>query len=208
MGPYQVLRARPRDPTELEGWLSSLGYLTLPADIEAIAPYIRRGYTVVAIRVFVQNTHERALSPIALTWPGDELRLPAALGAPGGASPPSTIYIAGPGRYEFPGATVDFAYRTDSGAEGFLTKNELALAAHRDPDRDPVAVRVVGDREVRPIIDEYRTVRVAARSCGCGGDDGDDGGGCGECGSARRAGNPILLVIAAAIALRRRRRRR
>jgi len=64
-----------------------------------------------------------------------------ALGTPAGASAhPTTVYIAGAGRLELPGAEVPFAWRTGWGAEGFLTKNVVVLESTGDPDDEPGAV--------------------------------------------------------------------
>lgn len=206
IGPYQVVRAEPADTAELASWLTTLGYLYLPADLDAVAPYVARGYTVVAVRVALPDLPDGQLSPIALTWPGAELRLPVALGSPSGAALPTTVYIAGPGRYELPGADVPFAWRTSWGDEGFLTRNEVMLDHGGDPDDDPVAVRVPGDPEDRVVEHEYRTVRVPVNDCD---EELDLGCGCGRCATGRRVrGDGFVVVGALALALRRRRRGR
>lgn len=202
VGPYQILRAQPATPAELETWLAANHYLTLPADLAAVAPYISRGYTVVAVRVSLDGTPERDLPPIAVTWAGTELRLPVALGTPAGASAhPTTVYIAGAGRLELPGAEVPFAWRTGWGAEGFLTKNVVVLESTGDPDDDPVAV-AVPDVPERPVTDIYTTRRVPVTDCevGCG---------CGECSSQRPVRGDWLIVTGVVVlTLRRKRRRR
>lgn len=198
VGPYEVVRAQPADPAELQSWLSTLGYLTLPSDVDAVAPYITRGYTVVAIRVAVDGTPAGQLSPIALTWAGSELKLPTALGSSAVAT---TVYIAGPGRFELPGAYVPFASRTSWGEEGFLTRNELVLDGDGNPDNDPIATRVVGDPEQRELRDEYVEKRVPVNDCG------DIGCGCGEC-NARRPVRGDWLIVGGVVALTLRRRRR
>ncbi len=202
VGPYQILRAEPTTTTELETWLRDLNYLTLPADVTAVAPYIERGYTVVAVRVPVVTTAERDLPPIALTWAGSELRLPVALGTPAGGTPrETTVYIAAAGRYELPGAAVPFAWRTSWGPEGFLTKNVIVFDSEGNPDDDPVAVSVA-DVLVHETTDVYTTKRVPVTDCevGCG---------CGECNAQRPVRGDWLIVMGVVIlTLRRRRRRR
>ena len=203
VGPYQILRAQPTTTAELETWLSDLHYLTLPADIAAVAPYIERGYTVVAVRVPLVTTTEHDLTPIALTWAGNELRLPVALGTPAGGTPhETTVYIAGPGRYELPGAAVTFAYRTNYGPEGFLTKNVVVLDSNGDPDTDPVAVPVP-DTLVRETDDVYTTRHVPVSDCGL-----DFGCGCGECNAQRPVRGDWMLVMGVVFLTMRRKRRR
>ncbi|MEO7095286.1 MAG: DUF2330 domain-containing protein [Polyangiales bacterium] len=204
VGPYQIVRAQPATTAELETWLHDLNYLTLPADVAAVAPYIERGYTVVAVRVPLVTTMERDLPPIALTWAGSELRLPVALGTPaGGTARETTVYIAGPGRFELPGAAVPFAWRTNYGNEGFLTKNVVVLDSNGDPDEDPVAVSVP-DVVVRDVTDVYTTKHVPVTDCGL-----DFGCGCGECNAQRTVRGDWLIVVGVVIlTLRRKRRRR
>lgn len=202
VGPYQVVRAQPADTAELASWLTSLSYLTLPSDLDAVAPYITRGYTVVAIRVAVDGTPSGQLTPIALTWPGAELKLPVALGS---STVASTVYIAAPGRYELPGASVPFAWRTSFGEEGFLTRNEVVLDGNGNPDDDPIAVRVAGDPIVRPSRDEYVEKHVPVQDCG----EADIGCGCGQCNARRPVrGDWVIVAGVVALTLRPKRRRR
>lgn len=206
IGPYEVVRAQPADRAELASWLAGLGYLTLPADLDAVTPYIARGYTVVAIRVALPATPEGQLSPIALTWPGSELRLPAALGSPAGGTPHlATVYIAGPGRFDLPDAFVPFAMQTSWGLEGFLTKNEVVLGESGDPDDDPVAIRVVGDPEEENIEDQYTEVHVPVHQY-CD-DQKPIGCGCGECSAGAPRFDALAVAGVLALVLRRRRRR-
>ena len=203
VGPYEVLRAQPATTTELQDWLAANNYLTLPADLAAVAPYIARDYTVVAVRVPLVTTSEHELTPIALTWAGSELRLPVALGMPAGGTPhETTVYIAGPGRRELPGAEVSFAWRTVSGDAGFLTKNVVVLESD-GPEHDPVAISVP-DVLDRGVTDIYTTKRVPVVDCdvGCS-------AGCGECSAQRPVRGDWLIVTGVVIlTLRRRRRRR
>ena len=203
IGPYEVLRAQPVDTAELETWLRGLGYLTLPADVAAIAPYIERGYTVVALRVKIDGLSEGSLMPISLTWPGTELRLPVALGSPAGSGPrETTVYIAADERYELPGAAVPFAYPTSFGREGFLTKNVVVLDDDSDnPDDDPVAIGG-GPHITRETEEKYVVKRVPVRDCG------DIGCGCGDCSASRPPpGDWVIGAPIVAFVLMRKRRR-
>lgn len=197
IGPYEVLRAQPRDTAELEGWLQGLGYMTLPADLAAVAPYITRGYTVVALRVKVDGLTDGHLVPVSLTWAGTELKLPVALGSPAGGGPrTTTVYVVADGRYELPGADVPFAYPTGFGQQGFLTKNVVVLDDDStNPDDDPVAAYAPGGEIVIDTVYVTEERKVPVRDCG------DFGCGCRECNASRpppgdwMIGAPIIAFV-------------
>lgn len=205
VGPYEILRAQPRDTAELESWLTGLGYLTLPADVAAIAPYITRGYTVVAIRVKVEGLTDGHLMPVSLTWPGTELKLPVALGSPAGGGPrETTVYVVADGRYELPGAAVPFAYPTGFGLQGFLTKNIVVLDDDStNPDEDPIAA-YAGNEVLLDTRDEYVQIKVPVNDCG------EIGCGCRDCSASRPPPGDWLIAppIIALVLMRKRRRSR
>jgi hypothetical protein len=207
IGPYEVLRANPTTTTELREWLVDLNYVVMPDDIAAVAPYIAKGYTIVALRVALDETPEGQLAPIALTWAGSEIRLPAALGTIGGF--PTTVYIAAQARYDLPGARVPFANYLNYVDTGFLTRNEYTF----DPTvhEDPVAIENVS---FNPVKQEIYTQTVEVRvpvvelDCGCGETSGGDG--CSQCaapGSPRPDWAIVLGAIVFTMVPRRRRRR-
>ena len=211
IGAYEVVRATPATASELATWLTDLGYLVMPDDIAAIAPYIAKHYTVVAVRVALDDTPDGLLAPIALTWAGDELRLPAALGSTT-AGFPTTVYIAADRRYDFAGATVPFAMRVNYDETRFLTKNLVAFAPGQLAE-DPVAIPSPGSPEKREIVEHVTEVHVPVRDedCGCGGTHSErerDGIGCG-CQSQRgpRADWLVMLGAIVLVLVPRRRRR-
>lgn len=204
IGPYEILRAEPADATELATWLTGLNYRYDQADLDAVAPYIALDYTVTAVRVAVGQPTTTTFTPIALTWPGTELRLPAAFGtAPANAA--TTIYVAADGRYDIPGAAVQFAYRTAYGEGGFLTRNEVVLESGGSPDDDPIAIRVAGDPQVREVDLQEEFIRRPVNDCH---DDDNEVGCCGNCSTGRHRVRPdmIVVVVACGFILRRRRR--
>ena len=209
VGPYQVLRAQPATTDELTTWLSSLDYRVMPEDVAAVAPYIAKGYTVVALRVALDDTADGQLAPIALTWAGSTIQLPAAIGSPGGQFP-TTVYIAADRRYDLPGADVPFAYRVGYDDAEFLTRNEYMF----DPttaSEDPIAIEVALSPEKREIIEQVVEVRVPVEDeseCGCG--QTNQGDGCLLCnapGAPRTDWGVLLLAIVITLLPRRRRRR-
>jgi hypothetical protein len=212
IGPYQVLRANPTTTAELTAWLTDLNYLVMPDDVAAVAPYIVKGYTIVALRVALDDTTDGDLAPIALTWAGSEIRLPVKLGSQGAF--PMTVYIAADHRYDLPGASVPFAYRVGYDDARYLTRNEYNF----DPTaatEDPVAIQVMGDPEKREIVQHVTEKHVPVlddSECGCGGGTSDrQNDGCLWC-SAPGNPRPDWAVLFGAIVFtiipRRRRRRR
>lgn len=205
VGPYQFVRAKPSSTTELASWLDQLGYDYEQNDLAAVGPYIDLGYHVVAVRVSVGEVGSTSMPPIALTWPGTELRVPAALGRIDGLSPSKfTVYIAAEGKYAFGTNSVRFARFTSAGGMGFLTKNEIVLDQYQPPPQDPVAYRA-DDTPFEEVHEVTKEVRVPVEvPC----DDGCEGGGCcSECNAQPRTRVDLgLIVIAVAFVLRRRRR--
>lgn len=203
IGPYEVLRTEPADVTELASWLTGLDYRYDQADLDAVAPYIALDYTVIAVRVAVDQQTTTTFAPIALTYPGSELRLPVAFGtAPTNVA--MTVYVAADGRYDLPGADVPFANRTGYGDSGYVTRNELVLASGGVPADDPIARRVAGDPSEREVIVQEKIIRVPVDDCG------DEVGCCGNCSTGRHRVRPdmIVVVLACGYVLRRRRRGR
>jgi hypothetical protein len=202
VGPYQFVRAQPTSTAELAGWLDQLGYEYMADDLAAVAPYIDLGYHVVAIRVAIDAQTDTSLVPVALTWAGSELRIPAALGR-GALSPGNvSIYIAADGKYVLPGATIKFAMATGFSSTSYLTRNELVLDQNRPPESDPIAERsYTSDVQEIVTVTEYRHVPVEV-PCE------DEGGCCRDCSAAPKTRIDLgLVVIAVAFVLRRKRRR-
>lgn len=201
IGPYQFVRAQPMDAAELAGWLDQLGYAYMPEDLDAVAPYIALGYHVVAMRIALDEPINGSLVPVALTWPGSELRVPAALGHGAVAPGTLTVYIAAEDKYALPGAKIRFAGRTSAGGAGYLTRNEITLDQNKPPEQDPIAhLSVDGDfQEVEVITKEVRVpVEVPCE---------DEGGGCcSDCSTKQRPRFDWgVIVVAVVLVLRRRR---
>jgi hypothetical protein len=202
VGPYAVATARPLDATALESWLTQLGYTYTQADMDAVTPYLARNYVVVAVRVAIDGPLDGALVPLALTWAGGELRLPAALGTRP-ALEPLTAYIAASTRYEFPGADLGFAGLTTS---GYLVRDTLSLSPSGSPDTDPVAYSTAGP-DYQTVIDQTQEVRVPVTK-NCSSDDDVDLGCCPACQTQRTRVRLDWFVVVAAFAWTLRRRSR
>jgi hypothetical protein len=206
IGPYDIVRATPADATELAALLDSFSYRYEQADLDAIVPYLARGYTVVAVRVAIEAASPagRAMTPIAMTWAGSELRLPVALGS---ESVDLKVFIAADGRYDFPGAEVPFAQPNYWSEARFLTLNKLHAITGGSPDDDPVATRVEGDPAFHEVNVVERIVPVpVSRLC----DQGDDDIGC--CRACNTGARPRVrfdwIVVAGVVVLVLRKRRR
>lgn len=162
VGPYEIVRVQPVDTAELETLLGSFNYRVQPEDLAALGPYVAAGYTVVAVRVAVDQVGE-ALSPISLTWAGTELKLPVAVGTPSSAG--LVAYVAASGRYEFPGAGVSFARYVVGGETSFLTRNDLYTLASDSPEDDPVAIAIAGSPEFSITHVVEQEMRVPVSNC-------------------------------------------
>jgi len=201
VGPYEVARAQPADPDALRAWLDSLGYAYLNEDVAAVAPYLTVGYTVLAVRIDADTVLDGGLEPLALTWAGNQIRVPVGL-AVGGEQPSQalTVYIAAEGRYDLPDADVGFAEYTSWGTARFLTRNDVVIDLTQPVVADPIAARVLGDPTYQATIVVPQMVRVPVSDCGD----------IGCCGVARRSTPPVgfLVLVGAVVAITRRRRRR
>ncbi|HTL35464.1 MAG TPA: DUF2330 domain-containing protein [Kofleriaceae bacterium] len=206
VGPYEVLRAQPTSTSELAGWLDQLGYAYAPADLDAVAPYIGIGYHVVALRITLKKPTEAPLVPIALTWAGNELRLPAAAGRGAPGPGPLTVYIATTARYQFPGATVHYAgYASTATDAPFVTRQEVTVDPNLPMEQDPIAnISYEGDvQEVNTVTHEVHV--PAGVYC----EDDQDSGCCDTAAARSRTRYDMLSIVAAlAFVLRRPRRRR
>jgi hypothetical protein len=202
LGPYQFVRAQPADAAELATWFDQLGYAYMQGDLDAVAPYIALDWHVVAIRVALDEPENASLSPIALTWPGSQLRIPAALGQGAAAPGQLTVYIAGDGQYVLPGANIRFAKRVGYSGASYLTRNEIKLDQNQLPLQDPIAYRG-NDVDVEEVTVVTKEVRVPVEvPCE------DEGGCCSDCNAKPRARVDLaMIVVAVAFVLRRRRRR-
>lgn len=204
-GPYQFVRAQPADAAQLASWLDQLGYAYTQDDLDAVAPYIALGYHVVAVRVAITSSSDANLVPISITWPGSEIRIPAALNRATGIGPwPLTVYIAAETRYEFAGASVPYAMRTSGADMAFVTKNQIRVYLDKPPSADPIAAQAsyVEYHETK-VETEYVHVPVSVQ-CDC-----DDGGCCRNCNTRSKARMDwVVLATCVAFVLRRRRRPR
>lgn len=155
VGPYEIVRVQPADPDELQVLLASFNYRVQPEDVAALAPYISAGYSVVAVRVGEQAG--TTLAPLAMTWPGTELRLPFALDDRDTAG--ITAYVAADGRYEFPGGLVSYAGRTFGGETSYLTRIDIGVTDSEAPSTDPIATRVPDDDyQIVNVVQEVKRV--------------------------------------------------
>lgn len=199
VGPYEIVRVQPADRVELAALLDSFGYVYQAEDLDAVEPYLALGFTVVAVRATVDPPTTGALPTISMTWAGSELRIPAALGSSDTTG--LTVYIAGEGRYELPGAEVAFA-KFLGGETRFLTRNDLPSMQVETPDDDPIALRIEGDPEFERITTITEERRVPVTNCG------EIGCGCRDCnvrGGVSSDFGVVLLVVV--LVLRKRRSR-
>ncbi len=164
VGSYEVAVLGTHDTAALAAWFDAHNYGYTKVDLDAVAPYIERGWVVVAVRMAVTSLDEAALEPLSFTWEGDAMTLPVALSSGPGAIPlPARLYVRAEGRYDFPGAFVSYAQPMGSGA--FLTRNELWTNPSGNVADDPVAFRQADD----PYLAEEvirREIHIPMPGCG------------------------------------------
>lgn len=166
LGAYQIARLTLTDAGELASWLDSYGYQYGQADLDAIAPYIADGWTVVAVRVITDASLDGGLEPLSLTWAGTEIRLPLAVSRqPAPAEEWLTVYVAAEGRYDFPGGTVSYAQPSRTAGTTFLTRTELWADLSLGPEADPIASAVEGNPSHRDTVEVTQDIRIPSSKC-------------------------------------------
>ncbi len=185
LGAYQIARLTLSEPGELASWLDTYGYQYGQADLDAIAPYIAGGWTVVAVRVITDAPVNGGLEPLSLTWAGTEIRLPLAVSRqPAPAEEWLTVYVAADGRYDFPGGDVSYAEASRMAGTTFLTRTQLWADLSLGTDADPVAFAVAGNPTYRDTVEVTQDIRIPSSKCPppppppAGADSGDAGGCC------------------------------
>jgi hypothetical protein len=179
----------------------------MTADLDAVAPYIALGYHVVALRVSADTTMNANLLPVALTWSGSELRVPAALGR--GTSTFAgvlTVYVAAERKYVLPGAKIRFASYTNALGTTYLTRNEITLDQNQPVTSDPIAVHI--DDQTVQEVNVVKEIVYVPVEVPCDDEEDDAGGCCNNCNTRSRTRFDWgLLALAVVFVLRRRRRR-
>ena len=189
VGPYDILRAHPTNRTELAQWLDQYSFTYATEDLDALAPYMLMGYTVVAARVKLEHSGNVALKPLALSWPGSEIRVPVALSAARDQGAVLTVYIAADGTYQFPSGTIRFSGPTSVMPYAYVTRSDLWINTMYPVD-DPVAVHTT-DENYQEIEDSYVDVKEPlVVDC----EDHNDFGCCGDC-NARHSVRPDTVGI-------------
>lgn len=201
VGPYAILRVQPADRAELVAWLDQTGFAYRDADVDAVVPYIARGFHVVAVRLAIATPMKGPSVPLAITWAGTALRLPLALSAARNVGETITVYTAADGTYAFPGAHVAFSGHTAYDESSYVTRNELTIPAIASPDEDPVATRVLPDLYYRDTVEHVTEVKVPVTvMCESNND-------LGCCSASRDVRIDWMLLAVALIFVTRRRRR-
>jgi hypothetical protein len=94
------VQLRSTDPTALETWLSTHGYVIPTAVQPVVAAYVSDGFDFLAIRL-LPGQGVQSMRPIRVTTPGAGLTLPLRMVAAGtGPTVGITLWVIGSGRYE------------------------------------------------------------------------------------------------------------
>ncbi len=102
VGPYETVILRSEDPTALQDWLASNGYV-IPSDIDPIiTAYVEEGYDFLALRLS-PGLGIQQMQPVRVVTPEGEPVLPLRMVAAGvGANVAITLFVIGEQRYGMP----------------------------------------------------------------------------------------------------------
>lgn len=102
VGPYETVILRSEDPTALQDWLTSNGYV-IPPDIDPIVTaYVEEGYDFLALRLS-PGLGVQQMQPVRVVTPEGEPVLPLRMVAAGvGANVAITLFVIGEQRYGMP----------------------------------------------------------------------------------------------------------
>jgi hypothetical protein len=100
VGPYETVQLKATDPTALENWLSTNGFM-IPADVKPIiAAYQSEGFGFLALKL-LPGKSVTSMRPVRVTTTGAGLALPLRMVAAGtGATVGITLWVVSEGRYE------------------------------------------------------------------------------------------------------------
>ena len=165
VGPYEVARLDALDSIELAARLDELGYAYEQEDLDAIAPYLELGFVAIAVRVQIDGELSGGLQPLALTYPGTEMRLPLGISRQAELAKTNiALYVSADGRYDFPGATITYA-QLQSDIETVLTRSNLAATLDQGPEGDPIAFRNPSNAPVREEFTVTQEIRIPSSKC-------------------------------------------
>ncbi|KAF0847972.1 DUF2330 domain-containing protein [Nocardia caishijiensis] len=126
LGPLEATTLRGGDLTGVREWLSANGYQLRPEVSATLDPYLREGWSFVAMRLTSTDPLDGALDPVRLTFDSDRLVYPMRMSA--AATTPQSVHL-----YVFGDQRLT---RTDADTESQSTITEFAspVPALTDPD--------------------------------------------------------------------------
>ncbi|WP_108920148.1 DUF2330 domain-containing protein [Mycobacterium montefiorense] len=92
LGPLEAITLAGGDLSGLQKWLGDNGYAISPAVSEALGPYLRDGWSFVAIRLTSSNPIVGGLNPVRMTFPSTQLVYPMRLSAAAAGPQQVTIF--------------------------------------------------------------------------------------------------------------------
>ncbi|MEO7330551.1 MAG: DUF2330 domain-containing protein [Minicystis sp.] len=100
VGPYETVQLSSQDPSALQTWLTTHGYV-VPADIApVINAYVAEGFDFLALKL-KPGADVQSMRPVRVTTMGAGASLPLRMVAVGsGAKLPITLWVLGEGRYQ------------------------------------------------------------------------------------------------------------
>ncbi|TDP39498.1 DUF2330 domain-containing protein [Nocardia ignorata] len=126
LGPLEATTLRGGDLTGVREWLSTNGYQLRPEVSATLEPYLREGWSFVAMRLTSPEPLDGALDPVRLTFDSDRLVYPMRMSAAATTPQSVHLYVFGDHRLT----------RIDADTESQSTTTEFAspVGALTDPD--------------------------------------------------------------------------
>jgi hypothetical protein len=176
IGPFDVTRLAGDDPAALAGWLGANGFPQPPGLNDNLAPYLQRGWEIVAIQLAPDGTGALtgALQPLRLSFASERVVYPMRLSR--AASAPQSVHLAvlaehrmDPSTVPVPGATpiLRYAGHLDEGtapatlapylaAGTFLTSWTDYIGEPAQIENDYVFTRAAADTPHQQVIRRTR----------------------------------------------------
>lgn len=203
----------------LEGWLDNNGFAHNAEDDEAFRAYVVKGAWFVALDVHpaMHGAGGGALSPVVLSWRGDDVPLLHRLQfhADGGEIT-TEAFVMAPTRMNAADGSAETLYAAPAGfgggiagfglAEGWLT--QLRFTRHLDEWKEDSVLYAVNDwYEVRPVLERIERIRIPSSECPSRSSSSSDGCLCSaNAGTDAWSGSLAPIALAAAWLFGRRRR--
>lgn len=174
LGPLEATTLAGGDLSGLQKWLDDNGYAIRPAVSDALGPYVRDGWSFVAIRLTSSNPIVGGLNPVRMTFPSTNLVYPMRLSAAAADPQQVTVFTLSDHRQQrtdadaapAAGQTVQVQFAGNVAAEvrnpllrelsadhgGYLTKLQVNIPKPEQISSDFTFANAANDEAYRQVI--------------------------------------------------------